>query len=271
MSDLHLEFGPFVPENKTKADVLIVAGDAVVASLYPLSKKMSYVDEETKECLENFDEFFKVASQEFDRVIHINGNHEHYSGDVAKTSETLKKELFDKYNITHLEKESVDIGEVLVYGGTLWTDFAQGDYDTMQSAARSMNDYYGVANTDRPVTPTNVLQRFEPEDAYESHLDFKIGLNRVLSLSEKPVIVVTHHAPSFKSVNYGKQLDRYFYASNLEGFITQHSEKIPVWCHGHLHTNSDYQVLNTRILCNPRGYHGYSLNSGFDTSFTFEV
>jgi Icc-related predicted phosphoesterase len=68
-------------------------------------------------------------------------------------------------------------------------------------------------------------------------------------------VVVTHHAPSPKSLVAGKpylDLD-WYYASDAEHLM--HGDNAPVlWIHGHIHRNQDYVVGNTRVVCNPRGY-----------------
>ncbi|WP_286496827.1 hypothetical protein [Empedobacter sp. 189-2] len=67
-------------------------------------------------------------------------------------------------------------------------------------------------------------------------------------------IVITHHAPSIKSVpkEYISDPVTSAYASNLENFILEHQ---PIyWIHGHIHTPSRYKIGNTEIICNPHGY-----------------
>ena len=34
-------------------------------------------------------------------------------------------------------------------------------------------------------------------------------------------------------------------------------KNIKAWCHGHIHSNSDYYIGETNILCNPYGYANY--------------
>ena len=36
-----------------------------------------------------------------------------------------------------------------------------------------------------------------------------------------------------------------------------------LWVHGHTHDSADYEFMGTRIVCNPYGYCGTALNSGF--------
>jgi hypothetical protein len=46
------------------------------------------------------------------------------------------------------------------------------------------------------------------------------------------------------------------FASDLSEFIMDRPQ-IKLWTHGHMHDPSDYLVDETRVVCNPRGYHGY--------------
>lgn len=71
-----------------------------------------------------------------------------------------------------------------------------------------------------------------------------------------PNVVITHHAPSINSVSeeYRNDLTASAYASNMEGFIKKYGPKL--WLHGHLHTSSDYQIEQWRVVCNPRGHKG---------------
>jgi hypothetical protein len=67
-------------------------------------------------------------------------------------------------------------------------------------------------------------------------------------------IVVTHHAPSFRSIsrhNVGDVLSAAF-ASDLDLMIQ--ASRIPLWIHGHTHHNVDYKIGATRIYSNQRGY-----------------
>jgi Icc-related predicted phosphoesterase len=74
----------------------------------------------------------------------------------------------------------------------------------------------------------------------------------------KKIVVVTHHAPSDLSVAecYKDQhLMNGAYRTNLEEVIMD--SNIAHWYHGHTHHAFDYTLGNTRVVCNPRGYHGH--------------
>jgi predicted phosphodiesterase len=78
--------------------------------------------------------------------------------------------------------------------------------------------------------------------------------NALNSPFEGKTVVVTHFLPSHKSVDpqyFGDPLNEYF-ANNLDYLIEKY--KPSMWIHGHTHTNCDYVLDNTRVLCNPAGY-----------------
>jgi predicted phosphodiesterase len=84
-------------------------------------------------------------------------------------------------------------------------------------------------------------------------------------------IVVTHHAPSIKSI-----ADRYradpvsaAFASNMDDFILEHQPRL--WIHGHTHESFDYKIGKTRVVCNPRGYASTEENKGFRPDYTLVV
>jgi UDP-2,3-diacylglucosamine pyrophosphatase LpxH len=275
MSDLHLEFGPYQPKNKG-AETLLIAGDAFVSGDYVRLENDSYTATQYLEGIDRYFKFLEVASQEFDNIIHISGNHEHYGGDFAKTRNTLQNKLFADFpKVTHLENDGIffDGGDVCVLGATLWTDFANRNESIMRVASHTMNDYYKIINTNRPVTASNVLQSLEPIDIYETHINSKLWLESIIdAMPNKKIVVMTHHAPSHKSV-LGTHKKDYseLYASDLDNFIEER-DNISVWCHGHVHHNKDYMIGNTRVLCAPRGYVGHeSIARHYNDGILFEV
>jgi len=93
---------------------------------------------------------------------------------------------------------------------------------------------------------------------------------RCSALQGHRYIIVTHHAPSIRSIH-----DRYrtstingaFYA-NLEGLIDKH--KPTAWIHGHVHSMFAYKIGSTHIVCNPVGYPGERAG-GFVDGLVMEV
>ena len=89
---------------------------------------------------------------------------------------------------------------------------------------------------------------------------------------DKKIVVVTHHAPSTKSVSdiYLTDKTTPAFANNLEQFILDYPN-IKLWCHGHIHSASDYRIGNCRIICNPRGYVKLGEHSGFIDNLIIEL
>jgi hypothetical protein len=207
------------------------------------------------------------AKENFDvPVVMVAGNHEAYGRNwkIPKLYEILRDECKGS-NVHFLQNDSVEIDGVLFAGTTLWTDFdleGRGPLVALQ-AQTAMNDYrtirYGKeGERDFPFTPTNAISE---------HL---LAKNFLSSIPEGAV-VVTHHAPSGISIP-----DRFIgdplnacYANRMENFMMQINPV--VWFHGHIHDSSDYQIGDTRVVANPRGYPGHEMNPTFDPKLLIEI
>jgi Icc-related predicted phosphoesterase len=101
------------------------------------------------------------------------------------------------------------------------------------------------------------MVRFSPNDAIVEHQRMVKFIDDIVG--EGDYVVVGHHSPSFRSVSKEFEKDKLMnggFHSNLEEFITNRPQ-IKVWIHGHCHSNHDYMIGETRVVCNPRGYAGY--------------
>jgi Icc-related predicted phosphoesterase len=235
LSDLHLEFGPFQPP-ATRADVVVLAGDVHTG----------------KNGLRWIAETFRDRP-----VIYVLGNHEFYGHDTPKLTEELRQ-LTAGSNIYVLENDCVEIGGVVFLGATLWTDFKlNGDPILAVSlAATGMNDF-------NRIRVSQSYRRFRPSDARQLYAESVRWLEAELSRAEgKTRVVVTHHAPSQRSIGplYTADPLNPAFASDLEHLIQ--ASGAALWVHGHIHYTSDYVLGQTRIVNNPRGYPGESV-AGF--------
>jgi Icc-related predicted phosphoesterase len=130
-----------------------------------------------------------------------------------------------------------------VVGATLWTDFNHVDPFVMMDFKKVMTDA-------RLIKPKNNNKLIENEmlDLFKLHFKY--------IEDKKPDIVITHHAPSFRSIVPKFQRDfpsNFYYYSELDYFIEQ-NQNIKLWIHGHTHGFADYMIGNTRVICNPLGY-----------------
>jgi Icc-related predicted phosphoesterase len=243
LSDLHIEFKPFNPP-ATSADVIILAGDIHVGT-----KGLNWAKE-------NFGD---------KPVIYVLGNHEYYGQAFPKHIDTLKQ-LAEGTNIHILENERLTINEVVFLGCTLWTDFKLFGEPKLAGyqATQTMTDYRKIR-----VSPQyRKLRSIDTAVIHNKSLRW-LGEELVNSKSNK-VVVITHHAPSQRSVPecYQNDILSAAYASHLDSFVEESSAAL--WIHGHLHVQHDYMIGSTRVICNPRGYPDED-NNNFMSDLVIEV
>jgi hypothetical protein len=141
---------------------------------------------------------------------------------------------------------------------------------TAVALKQGMNDYRAIENY---YSDTGFYHKLTPEYTYRLHNNtLEYFQQSLASYQDQPVVVITHHAPSFQSIHERYRGDHMNagYASDLSEFILAHPQ-IKYWVHGHTHTDFDYQVGSTRVLCNPRGYYPHELDTGFNPYLVFEV
>lgn len=246
MSDLHLEFNhKFRATNPYDADILMLNGDICVADYLTRSKESPkyYLGEIIKD-------FFKQASDNYEHVVYIMGNHEHYHGTYIETANTLREHL-SYGNVNILDNSSIELYGYKIIGATLWTDCDKGNPLVLEYLRGYLNDFKIVKYSKEP------YKGFWPID---SVVDHKASLNYIDLESEghDKVIVMSHHAPSVQSIHRSYQDPMYYYGnrgyySDLDNFILDRPQ-IKLWTHGHVHNNFDYMIGDTKIVCNPHGY-----------------
>jgi len=265
-NDLHLEFGAIEIKNTSKADVLILSGDIIVADDISLTNNVKYSHRYI--CTKRYREFFEQVSSEFKHVIYVAGNHEFYNGKWEKSIADIREFIVNFPNIHFLEREMVELDGVVYMGGTLWTDMNKGDPLTLHATQDMMTDFSIIRNDafgHRKLRPSDTVIRHKKTLEY-----FKFIAQEH---KDKKIVMVVHHAPHQKSINE-KYISEYLmngaYASNLSDFILDHPQ-IKLVTHGHMHDSSDYMIGDTRVICNPRGYVGEILNPEFFPNFTVEI
>jgi hypothetical protein len=174
-------------------------------------------------------------------------------------------------NIHFLERDTKVIDDVVFVGGTLWTDMNKFDPLTLHAVRDMMMDYRAINNDQAG------YRKLKPADTCERH---KLTLDYIKHVvdenKDKKCVVVGHHSPSFQSVadEYKSEyLMNGAYHSSLEEVMLDRPQ-IKLWTHGHTHHPFDYVIGETRVVCNPRGYHqeyGFSEDTGWDPEKVVEV
>ena len=241
MSDLHLEsFPEFRPEIiEGEKDInLFLAGDICE---FRRGKMLL--------------EFLNDMTARFKNVVHVPGNHEYYNGHFMNSYDKFKKIANDKLpeNYFLLNNSRIVIDDCNIIGTTLWTDYDRANPIAMWHAQQGLNDY-------KRIRTGSSYSRAKPIDYLAAHRMATNYLNDTLSMlgDGETNIIITHHAPSSLSVAeefVGDNLNSAYY-SDLSELIYEH--KPAIWCHGHCHNNFDYDLYDTRVICNPRGYQMHS-------------
>jgi len=234
LSDLHTEFADFSPP-ETDADAVILAGDIGVG--------LGGIE---------------WAARQFPKapVIYVPGNHEYYGHDIGLTNQLKAAAPAD---IHILNNDTLVLEGIRFLGCTLWTDFnlhGEGDaWFARRRAKRLIEDFASIRNGGR---------QFTPEYSVELHEASKAWLvGELKSEFNGPTVVVTHHLPASTSVakRYANDSLNPAFASRLEDVIEKYRPKL--WVHGHTHVPCDYELFDTRIICNPGGYPGENRRSDF--------
>jgi len=228
LSDLHREFGGTdIPQ--VDCDLILLAGDiATKQNALPWIREL-IGDTPTA---------------------YICGNHEFYGDKLPRVTERLKEATAGSA-IHVLENDAFSVGDVWIYGCTLWTDFAlQGSWkDGAKVAGVWMNDYKRIRHSEHS------YRKLIPLDTRIMHRSSLQRLEEFLTQHDPSrTIVMTHHAPSALSLPEHRR-DKTVssaYASHLDAFVLAHQPAL--WVHGHIHQSQDYRIGKTRILTNPQGY-----------------
>lgn len=280
-SDLHLEFGDLDFDNSENAEVLILSGDICVAADLDMRDIRKTELGVARARSERFHEFFERCAERFPHVIYVMGNHEYYHSDYATALTEVRRKLAHLTNLSVLEREVKTIDDVTFIGGTLWTDMNNQDPLTLYHMRTMMNDFRVIANSAVPVHfrtqegkfATRVA-KFSPEDAAAEHTKMKQYIQSVVQGDhDTKYVVAGHHAPSAQSTHERYAHDTIMnggYSSNLDEFVLDHPQ-IRLWTHGHTHHPFDYQIGDTRVICNPRGYIGHEPEASTWTLKTVEI
>ena len=252
ISDLHLEFEPWLPHNQG-SDVLVLAGDILVLSDVAAVRK-GVASRRVLERAQRYQQLLGHCSREWEQVYLVLGNHEHYGGVWQHARENMLWLLEPYENIVLLDDAQHHHGGFLFLGSTLWTSANDEDPISMHVLERALADYKQIYIEDS----AGELQRLRVEHTLQAHHNSVAWLWETLQQHPNmPTIVITHHAPSFNSVakeyKHEHRLNGGF-ASDLSNLILDNPQ-IVLWTHGHMHNSSDYQIGNTRVVCNPKGYH----------------
>lgn len=241
MSDIHFEFmdvdyttaaffEKILPELSTDSEtILVLAGDMCTLKKFDAFKL-----------------FLELVCDRFRKVLYVYGNHEYYHSNYDTIQDSVEFHGYD--NLLIMNDDTIIIDNVKFIGTTLWSDCDKKNPTSITRIGGGMNDFYVIAKGEYGLFSVN-----EMLIKFDEHIEF---IKREIDNcpDDFKIVVITHHAPSFKSV------DEQFVGSELNGgFGSDLSELMldynpDYWIHGHMHNSSEYTIGQTTVVANPRGY-----------------
>lgn len=194
-------------------------------------------------------------------ILYLAGNHEYWGKDAPGFNSWLIREMENVENVTVIEKNYFVYGDVIVMGGTLWTNLHNPN-DAL-TAMYHMADY-------------SHTEKLTPDWSNEQHDSLVAFITECLKLPNfkgMKKVVATHHGPSFKAVNPKYRFDatNCGFFSNLDG-ILEETWAPNIWIHGHSHSFLDQKIGNTRVIRNPFGYQDFGeRDTGFQPGFLIDT
>lgn len=250
MSDIHLEVRPGfrLTTSDVLAPYLILAGDIGCTS--------------TPEQSDEYISFLQSCSELFYMTFLIAGNHEGYGHKSWLAAKVALRGIAKHFtNIILMDHTVYDIpnSDIRVAGTTLWSHILTKESVIVRY---SMMDYREIGGG------------FGIGDSNHLHTQDLAWLTSIIPRTYadgKRLVVVTHHAPSFKGTSHPKHEGNNItsaFASELDMML---SPPICVWVHGHTHySHSTPNELGTLLLSNQRGYSAHN-EEGFKRNAMFMV
>uniref|UniRef100_A0A6C0LTQ6 Calcineurin-like phosphoesterase domain-containing protein n=1 Tax=viral metagenome TaxID=1070528 RepID=A0A6C0LTQ6_9ZZZZ len=217
ISDIHLEYRDKYPIIPQQGNYLALLGD--IGNPF----KNNYAD------------FIKYSAHHWNKVFLITGNHEYWQKNytIEDTNDKVST-ICSKYNNVYFLNNSHHClnDDYDIVGSTLWSN------------VKHVSVALGYSQYSRNIHPstTNKL--------HHECVDF---LNNIISNSQKKLIIITHHMPSFLLINknYKNSINNDRYASNLDYLIRK---PIQYWLCGHSHYRTKVRINDILCIINPLGY-----------------
>lgn len=222
VSDLHLDFKNdrqrreiFSLFDKPHCDTMVLAGD--VASVHIPSG------------LEAWDNLIEKLTDNYDHIVAVMGNHEHYFGDISDSAQIIRSRypsvsLLDREIWIHPQKD------FSIAGCTLWSHITD-----VETAGLVVNSLINCSYLDQFFT-ANSYNWLHQRD-----------LNWIKQ--QKADVYLTHYPPTYRACRPRSRDNQYFCSSS------QILRGKKCWIAGHTHLRKDFYQHGCRVVLNCLGHH----------------
>jgi Icc-related predicted phosphoesterase len=225
------------------------SGEAFIAALDPTDVDVVVLAGDIG-TLDGLRRTIELFAAKYRHVVFVPGNHEHWhcTRSDIRAAELSLEGWFPNFH--WLNREVVTIEGQRFIGATLWFR----DHPMNEVYSGRLADFFNI-----PGFRTWI---------YEENAKAIAFLEREARGGD---VVITHHAPSAASreERYAGSETNRFYICDMVPLILERQPRL--WIHGHMHASKDYQIEETRVVCNPYGYQVTFLNPQFDPRKIIEV
>lgn len=240
ISDLHLEF------------LLIGKIDKMIKNIYASAPILVLAGDIGNPFKHHYKYFLSHMSKKFEMTFIIAGNHEYYYNYITDVNSQCEKICNEFKNVIFLNNSTFDYKGLLFLGTTLWS---------------RIDDHRNEIND------TSCINDFSVRKYNKLHIESRDFIVETLKNTDKQVIIITHHLPSYDLIN-----DKYkslqhspinqWFATDLNIYISSYKDKIKAWIYGHTHTADVTNIEGVWFYCNPVGYKGENHHVQYNKTFS---
>lgn len=234
MSDLHLELNQQYLDFdfSVTAPLLLLGGD--VGRLVDYDSYLSFLARQTRR---------------YEKVFLVLGNHEFHSMDYetgVQTAQTLEKEdvLQGKLVLLHRRGWNDETSTLTILGCTLWSHIPPSAEEVVRGR---VSDFKHI----------NEWSTARHNAAHVADLEWLTAAVEGAG-PERTVLVATHHAPCVEGTSRPEQAANpwscAFATDVLRGVMEESKVVVRCWVFGHTHHCADFEMEETRVVGNQRGY-----------------
>ncbi|WP_025596099.1 metallophosphoesterase [Agrobacterium tumefaciens] len=214
-------------------------------------------------------------------VVATLGNHDFYGSSIDRALGYARK-WTEGTNVHILENDLFLKKDLRIIGATLWSDYEISAHSdgwlpvrerrelATRECSRIMRDFYEIFRSGERTDGEGGL--VSANELISRHKDSRAFIEKELAQEfSGTTIVLTHHAPSPRSLDprFEGNISNAAFASDLTSTII--SGNPDFWIHGHIHSASDFIEGETSVICNPRGYRSGEASGSFMPGFVVET
>lgn len=255
VSDLHIEM--WDPQYNIKHPCGERSNHPLDINIFKNSdSKILIVAGDTSDSLELSIKKMNEIGKYYDKVLFIDGNHEHVDKIPTMYTQYEIEELTNKINKSHgnsnnklhfLSISPYQIGKTVIIGVNGWWDYNNSDEKTIKDKSMNyFNNWDIVSKSDSKIYCYNCLSFAKEDNKRLSYFVKKYEKDETV----KKIIIVTHTVPL---EIFADKFDMATEGNTEIVNLLKKSSKISHWLFGHTHKEYDYKYNDIHFISNPRG------------------